>query len=82
MPLMLQAKSDRLLEKNSAQEIKCGLSIKLPDDKSPEELRQYLAVFNELTTKSVNPCDIEAIPIEGENKAARFTARLPESSTL
>jgi len=65
---------------NSMKEIKGFFSIQLPDDKSPEDLRQYLDVFRDAATKSVNSCDIEPDAIEGRNKVPLLVAPPAEST--
>jgi len=74
------AYSCKLHYKDSTREMKGGFSIQLPDDKSPEELRQYLAICHDAATKSVKSCDIEQNSITGEKKVPLLTTPSSEST--
>lgn len=54
--------------------MKGGFSIKLPDNKSPEEVREYLKVCQDAAMKTVKSCDIEPAPIPEGNKPAQLPA--------
>ena len=68
------AYTSELYYKDTTREIKAGFSIQLPDDKSPEELRQYLAICTEAAMKNVNSSAIEQNSIVEENKVPLLTA--------
>ena len=74
------AYTSELYYKDTTREIKAGFSIQLPDDKSPEELRQYLAICTEAAKKSVNSSAIEQNSIVEENKIPLLTAPSSEST--
>ena len=65
---------------NPIKEIKGVFFIQLPDDKSPEEARQYLDVFRDAAEKSIKACDIEPTAIEVRNKMPQLPAASSEST--
>jgi len=65
---------------NSMKEIKGFFSIQLPDDKSPEEVRQYLDVFRDAAMKNVNSSAIAPAAIEVGNKVPLLAAPPAEST--
>jgi len=66
--------------KDATRELKGGFSIQLPDDKSPEEVRQYLDICIEAAMKSVKSYDIEPDAIEVGNKMPQLPAPPAEST--
>jgi len=65
---------------NPIKEIKGVFFIQLPDEKSPEELRQYLEICIEAAKKSVNSSATEPTAIEVGNKVPLLAAPPAEST--
>lgn len=65
---------------NPIKEIKGVFFIQLPDEKSPEEARQYLDVFRDAAKKSINSSAIEPTAIEVGNKIPLLPAPAAEST--